>query len=206
MLLLNTISPSVHFGHFLFISPLAIALASFPASPSTFLLGHFGLRQNSIGCLAFFIASTFGKLQTSQFFFAGFIRAFFGREKIVLQSGYLLHAQNTPNFPLRIIKLPSLQAGQMPRKVISSWVSRFAFCKSVHISFSCFLKSIRIFVIASFASSSSFSFLCFSSLIFSISSSKCLVSSSSIIFGQYFSSVSTVEIPRLVASMAFPCT
>src|SRR3989338_6514012 len=108
MLLLNTISPSVHFGHFLFISPLAIALASFPASPSRFLLGHFGLRQNSIGCLAFFIANTFENPQTSQFFLAGFMKAFLGNEKIVLQSGYLLQAANAPNFPFLIIKFPSL--------------------------------------------------------------------------------------------------
>src|SRR3989338_5359462 len=106
MLLLNTISPSLHKGHFLLTSPLAIAFACLPASPSICLLGHFGFKQNSNGCLAFFIAKTLGKPQTSQSFLADFINAFLGSEKIVLQSGYLLHATKLPYFPLLIIKLP----------------------------------------------------------------------------------------------------
>src|SRR3989344_6995966 len=135
-----------------------------PASPSTFLLGHFGLRENSIGCFAFLMARTFGKPQTSQFFFAGFMNAFFGNEKTVLQSGYLLHAAKLPNFPLLIVIFPSLQTGQMPRKDISSCVSLFAFESSLPISFSCFLKSAIILVMASFASSRIFSFFCLISL------------------------------------------
>src|SRR3989344_7652319 len=107
MLLLNTISPSLHLGHFLLTSPFAIAFACAPASPSTFLLGHFGFRQNSIGCFAFFIASTFGNPQISQFFFAGLMNAFLGSEKIVLQSGYLLHAAKLPYLPLLIARFPS---------------------------------------------------------------------------------------------------
>src|SRR3989338_11363287 len=190
MLLLSTTSPSLHLGHFLLTSPFAIAFACIPASPSTCLLGQFGFKQNSKVCLAFFIASTIGKLQTTQFFFAGFINAFFGNEKIVLQSGYLLHAAKLPNFPILIVIFPSLQTGQMPRKAISSCVSLFAFESSLPISFSCFLKSAIILVMASFASSRIFSFFCLISLIFSISISKCLVSSSSSIFWQYFSRVS----------------
>src|SRR3989338_8065369 len=184
MLLLSTTSPSLHLGHFLLTSPFAIAFACIPASPSTCLLGQFGFKQNSKGCLAFFIASTIGKLQTTQFFFAGFINAFFGNEKIVLQSGYLLHAAKLPNFPLLIVIFPSLHTGQIPIKAISSWVARFAFERSAPISLMCDLKSIKIFVIASSASSKISSFFCFLSLIFSISISKCRVKSSSIIFGQ----------------------
>src|SRR3989338_4764907 len=206
MELLNTMSPSPHFGHFLLTSPFAIAFAFAPASPSTFLLGHFGLRQNSIGCFALFIAKTIGKLQTSQFFLAGFMKAFFGSEKIVLQSGYLLQEAKLPNFPLLIVMFPSLHTGQMPIKAISSCVALLASESSLPISFSCFLKSPMIFVIASLASSSRFSFFWAFSLIFSISSSKCLVSSSSIILGQYFSRVSIVDMPSSVASIAFPCT
>src|SRR3989338_2556932 len=206
MLLLKTISPSLHFGHFLLISPFAIAFACCPASPSTSFVGHFGFRQNSCGCFAFLIAKTFGKPQTSQFFFAGLISAFFGIEKIVLQFGYLLQAAKLPNLPLLIIKFPSLHTGHCPRKAISSWVSRLAFDSSSPISFWCFLKSANIFVIASFASSNMFSFFCWSSLIFSISISKCLVSSSSIILGQYFSRVSIVEIPNSVDSIDWPLT
>src|SRR3989344_7533182 len=122
MLPLSTMLPSLHFGHFLLTSPFAIAFACLPASPSTFLLGHFGFRQKSNGCFPFFIAKTFGKLHTSQFFFAGLIKAFLGRENIVLQSGYRLQAQNIPNFPLLSIRLPFLHAGQFPRKAISSCV------------------------------------------------------------------------------------
>src|SRR3989338_4010647 len=113
-------SPSLHFGHFLFISPFAIAFASLPASPSKFLLGHFGFRQNSIGCLAFLIAKTFGNPHVSQSFFAGFMSAFFGKENIVLQSGYLLQAAKIPYLPLLIARLPTLHTGQIPRNDISS--------------------------------------------------------------------------------------
>src|SRR3989338_4658542 len=123
MLPLSTMLPSLHFGHFLFTSPFAIAFACLPASPSTCLLGHFGLRQNSCGCFPFFSARTFGKPQVSQPFFADFIKAFFGRENIVLQSGNLLHAQKIPNFPRLIVILPSLHIGQIPRNAISSCVS-----------------------------------------------------------------------------------
>src|SRR3989344_1924244 len=122
MLLLSIISPSLHFGHFLFTSPFAIAFACAPASPSTSFVGHFGLRQNSIGWRAFFIAKTFGKPHVSQSFFAGLIKAFFGIENIVLQSGYLLQLANAPNLPLLIVILPSLHTGQTPRKDISSCV------------------------------------------------------------------------------------
>src|SRR3989338_1843604 len=102
MLPRSTSFPVLHVGHSFWISPSAIALASFPAAPSMFFVGHVWFRQKSIGRFFALITVTIGKLQVSHNFFAGFINAFDGNENVVLQSGYLLHATNLPNFPRRI--------------------------------------------------------------------------------------------------------
>src|SRR3989338_10627219 len=99
MLLLKTIFPSLHFGHSFSTMPFAISFASFPASPSTCFDLHFGFMQNSWGIFPLFLARTFGKLHVSHDFCAGFIKAFDGKEKVVLHSGYLLHAAKAPYFP-----------------------------------------------------------------------------------------------------------
>src|SRR3989338_2189135 len=203
---LKTILPSLHWGQDFSTTPCAMSLASFPASPSAYFDLHFVFMQNSMGLLPFFMAKTIGKLQVPQILFAGFIRAFDGSETVVLHLGYLLHAAKLPNLPFLICKSPSLQAGHLPKVVKASLVSMFASRSSLPISFSCFLKSVIISVIALFASSRTSAGFLFSSLMPSISSSKCLVSSSSTILGAYFCSVSTVFMPSSVASIALPVT
>src|SRR3989338_258306 len=206
MLPLNTIFPSLHFGHCFSIFPFAIAFASFPASPSTCLLGHFLFKQKSLGCFPLLMATTIGNPHVSQIFCAGLIKALEGKDIAVLHFGYWLHAAKCPNFPLLICKFPLLQTGHFPKLDKASLVSILAASSSLPISFSFFLKSYSILVIAPLASCSTSSFFILSSMIFSISPSKCLVSSSSTILGAYFSRVSTVLIPRFVASIDFPST
>src|SRR3989338_7241777 len=114
MLFLRTSFPSLHWGHSFSIIPFAISFASFPASPLTYFDLHFGFMQNSLGLLPLFIAKTIGILQVLHVFFEGLIKAFDGSLKVVLHSGYLLHAMNIPNLPLLSCKSPSLHAGHLP--------------------------------------------------------------------------------------------
>ena len=90
----------MHLGHFLSISPFAIAFACSPASPSTCFDLHFGFKQNSCGFFLALIAVTIGKPHVSQTLSLGFIKALFGRENVVLQSGYLSQAAKLPNLLL----------------------------------------------------------------------------------------------------------
>lgn len=127
-----------------------------------------------------------------------------GALKVALHSGYLSQAMNLPYFPLRSISFPVLHAGHVPTVVSCCWVSWSVDCNSWPISFS-FVRnsmsnSVNI-VRASFRISSGvFVF----SWIFSMSSSKCLVSFSSRIFGEYFSRTVIVSMPSCVAVMGSP--
>src|SRR3989338_4828805 len=154
MLPLNTIFPSLHCGHCFSISPLAIAFASFPASPPTCLLGHFLFKQKSWGLFPLLIATTIGNPHVSQIFLAGLIRALEGKDIAVLHFGNWLQAAKFPYFPLLICKFPLLQTGHFPKLDKASLVSILAASNSLPISFSFFLKSNNILVIAPLASSS----------------------------------------------------
>src|SRR3989338_6489594 len=200
-LLLTTIFPLPHFVQGLFSPSLICRLAS----AETFD-GHSVFIQTSCGFLALLITVIIGCLHVSHALPVFLTSPFDGSLNVALHSGYVPHAMNLPNLPLFIISVPFPQAGHGP--MVFSFVSDsfVASISSSPILFSFFLKTSRIFTSTVLASSSTSAPFFLSSCISSISISKCLVSSSSIISGLYLPSVSTIFIPKSVASMALPVT
>src|SRR3989338_5507681 len=191
MLFLITIVPSLHFSHF--VSSLSLFIS---------FEGQSGLMHTSWGCFRFLMTSIFGWEQWSHMLSIVLMKPLLGSLNVTLHSGYLAHAMNLPNLPLLSIRVPSLQATHFP--------TVFAFVSAVFVasnrlapmSFSFFLNSASMSVSTSFASLSTVSCFFLPSMTSSISTSKCLVSSSLTTFGLYFSSVSIVFIPSSVAVTA----
>src|SRR3989344_6337428 len=159
--------------------------------------GHSFDRQYLKGLLPFLITKTTGNLQSLHVSFVGFIRAFGGREKVVLHFGYPEHAAKNPYLLLFMTKSLE-QFGQFPIIDSCFCVSLVAFKSSFPIFSSFFLNSLDIFIKISFASSRTCSFFFLPSWICSISFSKCLVNCSEIKSGTYFSKVFETDRPKLV--------
>src|SRR5574342_726012 len=129
MLLRIIIVPSLHF------------LQGFSATSGTALLGQLTLMQTSCGRLAFLIILTIGNWQCWQIFWVTSTKPVAGSLKVVLHSGYLSHAINLPNFPVRNISIPGLQFGHLPTVVIAALVSVKVFFSSSPTIFSFDLNS-----------------------------------------------------------------